>query len=268
MLGVGFAEGVVYAFRDLTEERRVEEMKSDFVATVSHELRTPLAAIHGSALTILRPDLELEDELKGRLLQVIADESAAARADRQRPPARVATSTRAASSCRSRAATRWSSPARGRGGADAPARQRHGRARRRRGAAVGRGRPGQLRQVLENLVENAIKYSPDGGAVVLRIGRTDGLVSFRVRDQGLGIPHAEHRRVFEKFYRLDPNMTRGIGGTGLGLYISRELVRMMGGRIWVESEPARGSTFTVEIPRRSSSRRQPGRTPRAAAAAD
>ena len=73
--GVGFAEGVVYAFRDLTEERRVEEMKSDFVATVSHELRTPLAAIRGSALTILRPDLELEDELKGRLLEVIADES-------------------------------------------------------------------------------------------------------------------------------------------------------------------------------------------------
>ena len=124
--GVGFAEGVVYAFRDLTEERRVEEMKSDFVATVSHELRTPLAAIRGSALTILRPDLELEDELKGRLLEVIADESAAARADRQRPPARVAPRLGAAAAADRELRRGRARPARRRGGADAPARQRHG----------------------------------------------------------------------------------------------------------------------------------------------
>jgi two-component system sensor histidine kinase SenX3 len=73
-------------------------------------------------------------------------------------------------------------------------------------------------------------------------------VRFSVSDEGLGIPYAEQRRIFEKFYRLDPNMTRGIGGTGLGLYICRELVRRMGGRIWVESEPGRGSTFNVELP--------------------
>jgi signal transduction histidine kinase len=74
-------------------------------------------------------------------------------------------------------------------------------------------------------------------------------VRFLVRDQGLGIPRGEHRRIFEKFYRLDPNMTGGVGGTGLGLYICRELVRRLGGRIWVEPNQPRGSVFVVEVPR-------------------
>jgi signal transduction histidine kinase len=73
-------------------------------------------------------------------------------------------------------------------------------------------------------------------------------VEFSIADQGLGIPASEQRRIFEKFYRLDPQMTRGVGGTGLGLYICRELVRRMAGRIWVESEPGRGSVFHVELP--------------------
>ena len=109
--------------------------------------------------------------------------------------------------------------------------------------------PGQLRQVLGNLIDNAIKYSPDGGAVKVGIEAQDRLVRFAVSDSGLGIPQAERRRIFEKFYRLDPNMTRGIGGTGLGLYICRELVRRVDGRIWVESGGGPGSTFVVEIPR-------------------
>jgi two-component system, OmpR family, sensor histidine kinase VicK len=67
-------------------------------------------------------------------------------------------------------------------------------------------------------------------------------------DEGLGIPHAEHRRIFDKFYRLDPDMTRGIGGTSLGLYSCRELVRLMDGRIWVTSEPGRGSSFAFDLP--------------------
>src|SRR5262249_47285108 len=91
---------------------------------------------------------------------------------------------------------------------------------------------GKIRQVLDNLVENAIKYSPDGGAVELMVERVDSRVRFAVRDHGLGIPRAEQERIFQKFYRLDPNLTRGVGGTGLGLYISRELVRRMDGRIW------------------------------------
>ena len=108
--------------------------------------------------------------------------------------------------------------------------------------------PGQLRQVLVNLVDNAIKYSPDGGPVELALEAGEKTMRFVVRDRGLGIPESERTRIFEKFYRLDPNMTRGIGGTGLGLYICRELVERMQGRIWVASQPGEGSTFTVELP--------------------
>ena len=108
--------------------------------------------------------------------------------------------------------------------------------------------PDGLRQVLVNLVENAVKYSPDGGRVELELAPGDARVRFAVRDRGLGIPAAEQQRIFEKFYRLDPNLSRGVGGTGLGLYICREIVRRMGGRIRVESDPGRGSTFSFELP--------------------
>ena len=108
--------------------------------------------------------------------------------------------------------------------------------------------PDKLRQVLANLLDNAVKYSPDGGTVELEASRSGGRVRFRVTDEGLGIPPAEQDRIFEKFFRLDPNLTRGVGGTGLGLYISRELVTRMAGRIWVVSDGRTGSTFFVELP--------------------
>ncbi len=106
----------------------------------------------------------------------------------------------------------------------------------------------KMRQVLGNLVENAVKYSPDGGTVTVRLEPHGGSVRFAVADEGIGIPLGEQPHVFEKFYRLDPNQTRGVGGTGLGLYICRELVRRMSGRIWVNSEEGKGSTFYVELP--------------------
>jgi two-component system phosphate regulon sensor histidine kinase PhoR len=105
-----------------------------------------------------------------------------------------------------------------------------------------------LRQVLVNLVDNAVKYSPDGGRITVRIEDRDSSVRFAVTDEGIGIPPSEQARVFDKFYRLDPNLTRGVGGTGLGLYICRELVRRMDGRISVESSPGGGSTFVVDLP--------------------
>jgi len=106
----------------------------------------------------------------------------------------------------------------------------------------------QLRQVLVNLLENAIKYSPDGGLVRIALEADERVVRWTVSDEGLGIPPAERRRVFEKFFRLDPNMTRGIGGTGLGLYICSELVRRLNGRIWVDANAGKGSRFHVELP--------------------
>jgi len=108
--------------------------------------------------------------------------------------------------------------------------------------------PDKLRQVLTNLVDKAVKYSPDGGAVNLTVQPAANRIRFRVDDEGLGVPPAEQSRIFEKFFRLDPQLTRGVGGTGLGLYICRELVRRMHGRIWVASDGRRGSTFTVELP--------------------
>ena len=106
----------------------------------------------------------------------------------------------------------------------------------------------KIRQVLLNLLSNAIKFTPEGGRIEVGVEADDGYARFTVRDEGLGIPLGEQKRIFDKFYRLDPDQRRGIGGTGLGLYICRELVRSMHGRIWVESEPGHGTTFAFELP--------------------
>ena len=121
------------------------------------------------------------------------------------------------------------------------------------GIAAGDGLPrvsadlDKVRQVLVNLVENAIKYSPDGGRVEVGATAHAGFVRFHVKDEGLGVAPEEQERIFEKFYRADPQMTRGVGGTGLGLYICKELIGRMGGRIWVEPNEGKGSTFAFEL---------------------
>jgi signal transduction histidine kinase len=106
----------------------------------------------------------------------------------------------------------------------------------------------RVEQVLVNLLDNAIKYSPAGGAVVVSTARVPDAVRVTVADEGIGIPHAEQSAIFEKFYRADPHLRQVPGGTGLGLYISRELVQRMGGRIGVRSQPGAGSTFFFELP--------------------
>ena len=246
--GVGFEEGTVYAFRDLTEERALEELKADFVATVSHELRTPLAAIYGSAQTIRRTDIELGPEIRDQLLGVIATESdrlgaivndllLAGRLDASSLPMAVERCDPVLLAGAVVEAARTHLPATVELELHVP-----------EDVADVVADPGQLHQVLVNLVDNAIKYSPEGGPVALSIANGDGAIRFTISDAGLGIPASEHRRIFEKFYRLDPDMTRGIGGTGLGLYICRELVRRMDGKIWVESALGKGSSFVVELP--------------------
>jgi signal transduction histidine kinase len=246
--GVALEEGVVYAFRDLTEEHLLEKMRTDFVATVSHELRTPLAAIYGSAQTILRPDLELDDSVRDELLGVIAAESdrlaeivsdllLSSHLDSGRLPVQIESCDAAELAAAVVESARTHLP-------DDVEVQLVVEEHLPRAAAD----PGQLRQVLSNLLDNAIKYSPGGGAVSVQVAGGEGSVRFSVSDDGIGMPSAELRRIFEKFYRLDPDMTRGIGGTGLGLYISRELVRRMAGTISVESTLGEGSTFVVELP--------------------
>ena len=105
-----------------------------------------------------------------------------------------------------------------------------------------------LRQALVNLLENAVKYSPDGGRVALELEARGGRLRFLVHDEGIGIPAADQRRIFDRFVRLDPQLTGGISGTGLGLPITRDFVARMGGSLTVSSLPGRGSTFTVELP--------------------
>jgi PAS domain S-box-containing protein len=246
--GVAFGDGSVYAFRDLTEERAVETLKSDFVSTISHELRTPLAAIYGAALTLRRDDVPLGEPQRSGLLEVIASES-----DRL---ARIVNDVLWVSRLESEGLRATIEPcdpvALAQSVVDAarqyipPSIKLELTAAEHVPAVAADG--DKVRQVLTNLVDNAVKYSPDGGRVTVEVAVAGRNARFSVRDEGLGVPPAEHRRIFEKFYRLDPDLTRGVGGTGLGLYISRELLERMGGSIWVESSGHGGSTFIAELP--------------------
>jgi PAS domain S-box-containing protein len=245
--GVRFFGGTVYAFRDLTDARQLEEIKADFIATASHELRTPLAAVYGAAQTLLRHDFALDEVGRERFVSLIADESErlgrivneillanqldAGRLDIEFEPfdphdlvERVVEATRTYAP--PSVTLKIDAPE------DLP----------RVSADLDK-----VRQVLVNLVENAIKYSPDGGEVQVGAKARDDFIRFHVRDEGLGVPQHLQERIFEKFYRADPQMTRGVGGTGLGLYICKELIGRMGGRIWVESNGDKGSTFLFEL---------------------
>ena len=249
LCGVEVADATVYSFQDRTDERMVDKLKDDFVATASHELRTPLAAIYGAAKTLRREEVLDEDGVE-RLMAIITSESErlarvvedilfASHLDSGRlqfgtAPVDVrALVTDVVESMQMHLASGVTIQV------DAPP----------NGLPSVSVDPLKLRRVLLNLLENAIKYSPEGGPVVLRVttGET-GRLRLQVRDEGLGIPPGEQERIFEKFYRSDPQLARGVGGTGLGLYICRELVHRMGGEIEVESEPGKGSTFTVELP--------------------
>jgi PAS domain S-box-containing protein len=246
--GVRFADGTVYAFRDLTAERAIDDLKREFVATASHELRTPLAAIYGAAMTLRREDLELDDRSRLQLLGVITQES-----ERLAHIVKEILVADHLDSGRLRVAPIQLDPI----DSAAPVIDA-ARIYAPAGVAIDleapddlpavAADPEHLRQILVNLVDNAVKYSPDGGHVTIRIENRGGSVRFAVSDEGLGIPPNEQTRIFEKFYRLDPDLTRGVGGTGLGLYICRELVRRMAGHISVESTPGEGSTFVVDLP--------------------
>jgi PAS domain S-box-containing protein len=247
--GVDFGDGTVYALQDVTEEHALEKTRSDFVATASHELRTPLAAVYGAVRTLRRDDVELTDADRAQFLEMIESEATrlakivdqillAGQLDADAVEFELVECDleEVAAGVIDSAALHLPESISLDLSVD--------------GAAPIRCDENKLRQVLVNLVDNAVKYSPEGGRVELRVRSENGSCLIEVADEGLGIPADERERIFEKFYRLDPQQTQGVGGSGLGLYICRELVERMNGRLRVESEPGKGSRFTVELPLR------------------
>ena len=246
--GVAFDEGIVYALRDVSDEQALERARSDFVATASHELRTPLAAVYGAARTLLRSDIEIPGDQRDRFLEIIVSET-------ERLTAIVSQILLAGQLEEGRgdvttAATDLKPLAESVLDSARLRAPEHIELRLEQNGvpAIALADEDKLRQVLVNLLDNAIKYSPDGGNVVVELEGGNGRVRLAVRDHGLGIPPGEHERIFEKFYRLDPALTRGVGGSGLGLFISRELVSRMGGSLTVRSQPGDGAAFVVDLP--------------------
>jgi signal transduction histidine kinase len=232
--------------RALERLREFDRLKDEFIAVISHELRTPLTSVYGAALTLQKRDVS--EDMQAALLDIVSDEAGRL--------ARLLDDALSASRLHADRETFDLAPIDGaevaRAVVDAA------RTRLTEGLELELVSPtglplvaadhDKLRQVLVNLMENAIKYSPGGGRIEVRVDRAGPAMRFSVRDQGIGIDPEGQARIFERFHRLDPNMTRGVGGTGLGLYICRELVQRMGGRIWVTSREGAGSTFTFDLP--------------------
>ena len=245
----GAVAGRIYAFRDISAERSVEQMKSDFVSTVSHELRTPLTSIYGFAETLLREDVLFGEEERSTFLRYIASESERLTSivDRLLSVAQLDTGDMAVQIAETDVAAVVSEAVRSIESQDGQDAHRFVVALEDEPLAA-EADGDKLGQVLAHLLDNAIRYSPAGGTVTVAARRKDDAVEVSVEDEGVGIPHAEQERIFRKFYRGDAAAGAvGAGATGLGLFLAEGLVTAMGGRIWVDSDEGRGSTFVLEL---------------------
>jgi PAS domain S-box-containing protein len=245
----GAVAGRIFAFRDISADRLVEQMKSDFVSTVSHELRTPLTSIYGFAETLLRRDVMFGDEERLTFLGYIASESQrlAGIVDALLNVARLDTGDLQVNLL--------PTDVRDVVGQVVQSARETGTNGHSFVVALpseplaANADPEKLRQVFSILLENALKYSPAGGTVTVGAERKHETVEVSVADEGIGIPQADQDQIFRKFYRgTDAELRVGAGGTGLGLFIARGLVTAMGGRIWVDSREGEGSVFAFELP--------------------
>lgn len=233
----------VFTVRDVTDEHRLDQIRSDVVAIVSHELRTPLTGALGAAQTLERRYESLPDDQRQKLIMMIVEQSQRlAKVLDQVLLASQIDENMFNADLRSFDCTEViDAVVRGLGSGDV----RRVAVEAAAGLVV-RGDLDRLRQVIANLVDNALKYS--AGTVRLAATERELTVRITVSDDGPGIPDADFDRVFEKFFRLDPAQRNGVGGTGLGLYIARELTQRMGGRIGLLPRTG-GTTIFVDLPR-------------------
>ncbi len=239
--------GVILVLRDMSRLRRLEQMRTDFVSNVSHELRTPLASI-AAAVETLQDDVARSDPVEGprfvqmiqrnlRRLEALLDDILALSRLESRPetlprePLDLASVVRAAGEELMERARQ--------AGIDLTVRAERSRVV---------GDVATLRRIVDNLLVNAITYTPRGGKVEVTVGPASGWALLSVRDTGIGIPEEDLDRIFERFYRVDKARSRSAGGTGLGLAIVKHAVGLHGGSVEVKSKLARGSTFSVRIP--------------------
>lgn len=242
----GRVANIIANVRDITHFRRAQEMQNVFISSISHELKTPVALIKGYAGTLRREDAEWEPQVIRDGLTVIEEESdrltelienllatSKLRAERMRLDLGDVRLNELASQVVERFQTQTQKhtitldfPA------DFP---------------VIQGDEVRLRQVLDNLVSNAIKYSPEGGTITVGGELDDHLVTVFVRDQGVGISEDEQEIIFERFYRVDGALSRKTKGTGLGLYLAKAIIEAHGGKLRVKSKPGAGSTFYFTI---------------------
>jgi len=241
----GRVVGGVDVIRDVSKEREIDEVKSALISTVSHELRTPLTLIHGFAELLVLRDLPAERQRSSaveildasrRLARLIDDLLSVSRMESgrlvldPRPLDLAVVVERILSPFRAMAAKHTL------------------RTKLPTSLPVVWGDPDKVEQILTNLVGNAIKYSPGGGEVLVTVDADGDAVQVSVRDQGIGMSPRDMGQLFEKFYRVDREEVRRAGGTGLGLYITKRLVEMHGGRLWAESWPGVGSVFRFTLP--------------------
>jgi PAS domain S-box-containing protein len=240
---VAAGSATVYTVRDVTSERRLDQLRSDIVTIVSHELRTPLTGVFGAAETLQARSASLSEDARASLLGMMVDQSRRlAKILDQILLASQLDNDNLETQIHSFDCTEvFDSVVRGVGEG-----MRHRVVVDAPGGVVVRADLDRLRQVVANLVDNALKYSH--GPVRLGFEERELNARLTVADDGPGIPSADHDRVFEKFFRLDPAQRGGIGGTGLGLYVARELVQRMGGRIGFLPRE-RGTAVFVDVPR-------------------
>jgi len=255
------SEGVIVVFRDITKEKAEEREQAEFISTASHEMRTPVASIEGYLGLAINPNTATIDDRAreylgkaheasqhlGRLFQDLLDVSKAEDGRLKNEPQIIDVSAMTGDIFESlmhlaegknlRLLFRPN-----------PSLETNSTDRRMQPVFYADVDPNHFREVVANLIENAIKYTPEGD-VVVDVNGDDKIITVSVQDTGIGIPHEDIPHLFQKFYRVDNSDTREIGGTGLGLYLSRRLAESMGGNLRVESEYQKGSTFFLDIPR-------------------